>query len=403
MESILARALEYTLKYWLKSFTRDQFKLQGRTVQLSNLDINGDALHASVGLPPALNVTTAKVGKLEIVLPSVSNVQVEPIVVQVDRLDLVLEENDDVDPSSNSSSTASTSSAKGSGYGFADKIADGMTLQIQTVNLLLETHGRAQQGGGATWASPMASITMRNLVLYTTNESWKVVNLKEARDFSSDKKFIYVFRKLEWEHLSVDLLPHPDMFSDANFLNSQGGSNRKDEDGAKRVFFGGERFVEGISGEAYITIQRTELNSPLGLEVQLHITEAVCPALSEPGKDTFSRPPCTLIQPSMQDVAVDFSHIPDFGENFPPIIYPLGDQKWQYNCSVPLICLHSLQLLPSPSPPIFASRTVIDCQPLMIHLQEESCLRISSFLADGIVVNWCRAARLLNQLSCVQP
>lgn len=32
-----------------------------------------------------------------------------------------------------------------------------------------------------------------------------------------------------------------------------------------------------------ITIQRTELNSPLGLEVQLHITEAVCPALSEPG------------------------------------------------------------------------------------------------------------------------
>ena len=102
MESILARALEYTLKYWLKSFSRDQFKLQGRTVQLSNLgnffflclinaeipdyfvfllglipvflclnlaaDINGDALHSSVGLPPALNVATAKVGKLEIVV-----------------------------------------------------------------------------------------------------------------------------------------------------------------------------------------------------------------------------------------------------------------------------------------------------------------------------------------------
>lgn len=101
MESILARALEYTLKYWLKSFSRDQFKLQGRTVQLSNLgkfchysaqsgrillfdfdfylllldshlnfgaDINGDALHSSVGFPPALNVTTAKVRKLEIMV-----------------------------------------------------------------------------------------------------------------------------------------------------------------------------------------------------------------------------------------------------------------------------------------------------------------------------------------------
>ncbi|KAI9079900.1 hypothetical protein K1719_038146 [Acacia pycnantha] len=37
MESISARALETTLKYGLKSFSKDQFKLQGRTVQLSNL------------------------------------------------------------------------------------------------------------------------------------------------------------------------------------------------------------------------------------------------------------------------------------------------------------------------------------------------------------------------------
>ncbi|GLT72538.1 hypothetical protein SLA2020_444640 [Shorea laevis] len=471
MESILALALEYTLKYWLKSFSRDQFKLQGHTAQLSNLDINGDALHASMGLPPALNVATAKVGKLEIMLPYVSNVQTEPIIVQIDRLDVVLEENPDVDASrTTTSKQSSTGSTKGAGYGFADKIADGMTLQIRTANLLLETRGGAQRGGGATWASPMASITMRNLILYTTNENWQVVNLKEARDFSSDKEFIYVFKKLEWETLSVDLLPHPDMFADV-----QGGANHRDDDGAKRVFFGGERFLEGISGEAYITVQRTELNSPLGLEVQLHITEAVCPALSEPGlrallrfftglylclnrgdvdpkaqqrsaeaagrslvsiivdhiflcikdaefqlellmqslcfsrasvsdgeitsflskvmiggfflRDTFSRPPCTLVQPSMEAVTDSCVNIPDFGKNFCPPIYPLGEQKWQLIMGVPLICIHTLQVKPSPFPPSFASQTVIECQPLMIHLQEQSCLRISSFLADGIVVN----------------
>ncbi|KAL4557910.1 hypothetical protein LXL04_036104 [Taraxacum kok-saghyz] len=50
----MARALESTLKYWLKSFSRDQF--------------NGDALHlhATLGLPPAISATMAKVGKLEI-------------------------------------------------------------------------------------------------------------------------------------------------------------------------------------------------------------------------------------------------------------------------------------------------------------------------------------------------
>ncbi|KAJ8428683.1 hypothetical protein Cgig2_006357 [Carnegiea gigantea] len=152
MESILAKALEYTLKYWLKSFSRDQFKLQGRTAQLSNLDINGDALHSSLGLPTAINVTTAKVGKLEISLPSVSNVQVEPILVQIDRLDLVLEENADDDACHSSSSAQSTSSSgKGSGYGFADKIADGMTIEVRTVNLLLETRGAGRRGVGASW------------------------------------------------------------------------------------------------------------------------------------------------------------------------------------------------------------------------------------------------------------
>ncbi|XP_025687913.1 uncharacterized protein [Arachis hypogaea] len=474
MESILARALEYTLKYWLKSFSREQFKLQGRTVQLSNLDINGDALHASVGLPPALNVTTAKVGKLEIMLPSVSSVQIEPIFVQIDRLDLVLKENSDYErpPENHASITPSSASSKGSGYGFADKISDGMTIQIQTVNLLLETHGGARPQGGAAWAPPMASVTIRNLLLYTTNESWEVVNLKEAREFSSNTKYIY---KLEWESLSIDLLPHPDMFTDDTLGRSQERANMRDDDGAKRVFFGGERFLEGISGEAYITIQRTVSNSPLGLEVQLHITEALCPALSEPGlrallrfmtglsvclnrgdvnlkaqkrsteaagrslvsvvvdhificikdsefqlellmqslflsraslsegendssltritiaglflSDKFSHPPCTLVQPSMHSVKRESFHVPEFARSFCPPIYPLGEQQWQLIEGTPLICLHSLQIVPSPLPPVFASQTVIDCQPLMIHLQEEACLRISSFLADRIVVN----------------
>ncbi|KAH1221352.1 putative aspartyl protease [Glycine max] len=546
MESILGRALEYTLKHWLKSFSRDQFKLQGRTVQLYNLDLNGDVLHSSVGFPPALNVTAAKVGKLEITLPSVSNVQIEPIIVQIDRLNLVLEENFDFEPSETQPSyddpgervefvyismlwnpkhsyfycvglteisvgkrtiptpemlrrvdrrgdddvvvdsettftmlpeslynlvVAEFSRRVGRVHKRASEIADGMTIQIDTVNLLLETRGSASRQGGATWTPPMASITIHNLLLYTTNESWEVVNLKEAREFSSNKKYIYVFKKLEWESLSIDLLPHPDMFTDATLGRSQEGANLRDEDGAKRVLFGGERFIEGISGEAY----RTELNSPFGLEVQLHVTEAVCPALSEPGlrallrfitglyvclnrgnvdfkaqqrsteaagrslvsivvdhiflcikdaefqlellmqslyfsraslsegdsdsnltritvaglflRDTFSFPPSTLVQPSMQSVTGDAFQVPAFARSFCPPIYPLGEQQWLSIVGTPLICLHSIQIVPSPLPPSFASQTVIDCQPLMIHLQEESCLTISSFLADGIVVN----------------
>ncbi|TYK04731.1 UHRF1-binding protein 1-like protein [Cucumis melo var. makuwa] len=123
----------------------------------------------------------------------------------------------------------------------------------------------------------------------------------------------------------------------------------------------------------------------------LRIISPKCPKTEgfldyDPG-DTFSRPPCTLVQPAMQAVIDDFLHVPEFARNFCPPIYPFKDKQWGLSGNVPLLCLHSVQVKPSPVPPSFASQTVIHCQPLTIHLQEKSCLRISSFLADGIVVN----------------
>mgnify|MGYP000704017310 CR=1 FL=1 len=55
---------------------------------------------------------------------------------------------------------------------------------------------------------------------------------------------------LEWESLSVDLLPHPDMFSDEKLADTK--TKNSDDDGAKRMFFGGERFLDNISGEAHV-------------------------------------------------------------------------------------------------------------------------------------------------------
>lgn len=34
---------------------------------------------------------------------------------------------------------------------YAFQIADGMTVEIRTVNLLIETRGGARQEGGASW------------------------------------------------------------------------------------------------------------------------------------------------------------------------------------------------------------------------------------------------------------
>ncbi|KAL2327969.1 hypothetical protein Fmac_021396 [Flemingia macrophylla] len=56
---------------------------------------------------------------------SMSNVHIEPTIVQTDRLNLAIEENYDFEPSeSTTSSTPSSASAKSSAFGFADKVKD---------------------------------------------------------------------------------------------------------------------------------------------------------------------------------------------------------------------------------------------------------------------------------------
>jgi hypothetical protein len=89
----------------------------------------------------------------------------------------------------------------------------------------------------------------------------------------------------------------------------------------------------------------------------------------------------------MQAVSQEPLPVPDFGQNFCPPIYPFGNQLLEFAAGVPLFSLYCLQITPSPSPPKFASKTVITCQPLTVTLQEQSCLRIASFLADGVMPN----------------
>lgn len=67
--------------------------------------------------------------------------------------------------------------------------------------------------------------------------------------------------------------------------------------------------------------------------------------------------------------------------SFCPPIYPLGEQQWQLIVGTPLICLHSLQIVPSPLPPSFASQTVIDCQPLMV------CSYVQVISVNGLLVH----------------
>ena len=57
---------------------------------------------------------------------------------------------------------------------------------------------------------------------------------------------------LEWESLSLDIIPHPDMFDD-DLIISAATAAAREEDGARRLFFGGERIVDNVAGKAFVS------------------------------------------------------------------------------------------------------------------------------------------------------
>ena len=44
------------------------------------------------------------------------------------------------------------------------------------------------------------------------------------------------------------------MFADARFNSSSSQDNKRDDDGAKQMFFGGEKFLAGISGDSNVSV-----------------------------------------------------------------------------------------------------------------------------------------------------
>ena len=69
--------------------------------------------------------------------------------------------------------------------------------------------------------------------------------------FSTCDAYTFITRNLNGKFYQIDLPPHPDMFIDANLARSE-EENLRDDDGANQVFFGGERFLDGISGQAHV-------------------------------------------------------------------------------------------------------------------------------------------------------
>jgi hypothetical protein len=70
------------------------------------IDINGDALHASVGFPPALNVATAKVRKLEIIVRNfsvvINSIRYGHSDEEINKVEIILLENNKLNVKSSS-------------------------------------------------------------------------------------------------------------------------------------------------------------------------------------------------------------------------------------------------------------------------------------------------------------
>eukprot|EP01101_Sappina_pedata_P010017 TRINITY_DN6205_c0_g1_i1.p1 TRINITY_DN6205_c0_g1~~TRINITY_DN6205_c0_g1_i1.p1 ORF type:complete len:1208 (-),score=491.63 TRINITY_DN6205_c0_g1_i1:84-3707(-) len=96
--------------------------------------------------------------------------------------------------------------SKGS-YGMVDRIIDGIKIDVDMIHITVDTLGTIKAKVKPTWKPPKMILELSGVSFDTTNENWRAVDLKEAREYNkSGSEFVYIFKQLQIQAISVNIL-----------------------------------------------------------------------------------------------------------------------------------------------------------------------------------------------------
>ncbi|KAK4313833.1 hypothetical protein Pmani_014856, partial [Petrolisthes manimaculis] len=154
--------------------------------ELTNLELNEIVLTDLLELPTWLRITRAQVNRVNLKIQW-TKLKSVPILVSLDEVQVEMETCQEL--RSQASHTVMPSYSSGGGYGFVDKVSDGMTVTVNAFLVTFPSHAFH------------ASFQLSRIVLDSKSPLWQKADLRSTRLKDPERGELLIFKELSWQTL----------------------------------------------------------------------------------------------------------------------------------------------------------------------------------------------------------
>ncbi|XP_018565221.1 UHRF1-binding protein 1-like [Anoplophora glabripennis] len=192
MVSIIKNQLLKHLSRFTKNLSADKinlstFKGEG---ELSNLELNEIVLTDLLELPSWLRLTKAWCNKVSFRIPW-TKLKSVPIILSLDEVNITVETCEELRSMSAQGGLSSYAAVPGK-YSFIHKVIDGITVTVNTVNILFNS------------PAFIASVQISRIVVESKSPKFAKSELRMTRLKNPEKGQLLIFKELEWQTVRIE-------------------------------------------------------------------------------------------------------------------------------------------------------------------------------------------------------
>ncbi|KAM5182469.1 bridge-like lipid transfer protein family member 3A isoform 2-T2 [Mantella aurantiaca] len=191
MAGIIKRQILKHLSRFAKNLSPEQINLstlRGEG-QLTDLELDEEALQNMLDLPTWLAITRVYCNRASIRIQW-TKLKTHPICLMLDKVEIEMKTCEDPRPPNGPSPIALASGQ--SEYGFAEKVVEGMFLEIGCVSIKIQSH------------TFRASVQLWQLQGYSVSPNWQQSDLRFTRLTHSQRGEVLTFKQVTWQTLRIE-------------------------------------------------------------------------------------------------------------------------------------------------------------------------------------------------------
>eukprot|EP00095_Tigriopus_kingsejongensis_P003689 maker-scaffold11_size778918-snap-gene-6.50 protein:Tk03689 transcript:maker-scaffold11_size778918-snap-gene-6.50-mRNA-1 annotation:"uhrf1-binding protein 1-like protein" len=194
MATLIKNQILKHLSKFVKNLSHNQINISTMKGEgeLKNLELNEEVLTELLELPSWLKLNSATCNRVTVRIQW-TKLKSVPIVLCLDEVRVEVETCENLRPVNPSAKSATAAGGGGGGhYGFVEKVVDGITVNVNSVILILKSHVFT------------ASFQMSRIVLESKSPTWGKADLRMTRIKDTDKGEVLNFKELSWQTVRIE-------------------------------------------------------------------------------------------------------------------------------------------------------------------------------------------------------